>query len=86
LYSLDEAKKAHWNRLAGKMHFNGFNFFISSGMKEFEAECRVLDIKASIRSSRRFVRVKARMTYDAEWHELLLHALIISSAFQYRRE
>ena len=88
-HCLNEAEKAHWNGLVRRprrKRTTGFNLFISAGMKEFEARQRVLEIKASISSSRRFVRVKPRSIYSAKRHVLLLHALILSSAFRYRRE
>ena len=84
--ALTEAEKARWNNRAAGKPFTGFNFFLSAGMKEFEAAQRVLDIKASICSSRRFVRAKTRSTYTAEWNALLWDALIISPAFRYKRE
>jgi len=85
-HCLDEAEKGSWNALAERKPLTGFNLFMSSGMKEFEAAQRVLDIKASISSSRRFIKVKARNVYTDEWYERLLHAFILSSAFRYRRE
>ena len=88
-HCLDDDEKAHWNglvRRARRKRTTGFNLFLSSGMGEFEAAQRVLEIKASLRSSRRFVMVKPRSTHTLEWHALLLHALLLSSAFRYRRE
>ncbi len=88
-HSLTEAEKGRWNdlvRRARRKRTTGFNLFLSAGMKEFEARQRVLEIKASVRSSRRFVWVKAGSTNTAELNIWLLHAFIISSAFRYRRE
>lgn len=85
-HALDEAEKSRWNDRAKRKPLTGFNLFISSGMKEFEAAQKVQEIKASVRSSRRLVRVKRLSTNTAEWHSVLLHALILSSAFRYRRE
>jgi len=85
-HCLDEADNIRWKALAEKKPLTGFNLFVSDGMKEFEEIQRVLEIKASVRSSRRFVRLKIRDVYTDEWHALLLHALILSSAFRYRRE
>ncbi len=86
-HSMNDAEKDRWNALARRKPLTGFNLFIGSGMKEFEAVQRVLETKASVRSTRRrCVRVKARSINTAEWHALLFHALIISSAFRYRRE
>jgi hypothetical protein len=88
-HGMDEAEKEHWNALAErskKKRTTGFNLFLSAGMKEFEEILRVLEIKTSVRSSRRFVRVKARSTCDVEWQALLLHAYVISFAFRYKRE
>jgi len=85
-HCLDEAEKGSWNALAERKPLTGFNLFMSSGMKEFEAAQRVLEIKASVRSSRRFIRVKTRSINTDEWHAWLLHALILSLACQYRKE
>ncbi len=89
-HALTEAEKEYWNTLARRSRckrIKGFNLFLSSGMKEFEAAQRIEAIRSSVKSfCRRFVRVKAGSNYTAEWHALLLHAIIISPAFQYRRE
>jgi len=85
-HCLDEADKARWNALAESKPLTGFNLFMSAGMKQFEAAQRVLEIRVSLRSSRRFVRVKTRSVYKDKWDALLLHAFILSSAFRYRRE
>ncbi len=85
-HGLNEVEKARWNDRAVGKPLTGFNLFISAGMKEFEAAQRVLEIKASVSSSRRFVRVKARRIHTAGWYAWLVHALIISSAFHNQRE
>ncbi len=85
-HGLNEAEKARWNDLARRKPLTGFNLFLSAGMKEFEARRRVLEIKSSVRSSRRFVRIKKRASNNSVMYPGIPITTCFSSAFQYQRE
>ncbi len=89
-HAMDEAGRDRWNeraRFSGKKRFRGFNLFLSTGMREFEALQIVRALRASAKSSRqRSVKIKARGFYGREGVPVIFDKNSIPFVLPYQRE